>query len=92
MLTDDTARVEVFAPVESDLVSTVCDFQIIVSGVHCTSDEVVVRKYELLEAIRLFQAPNDIGSCTPEEMIPKKHSDGTETQRSVIATYWPSHS
>lgn len=64
-----TSRIKILAPMKHNLVSIVCNFQIIVTRIHCTSDEEIVPNDDLLDTLLLLIGADDVGGGGPEEVI-----------------------
>ena len=71
----NTTGVEVLGSAEDDLVSVGSDLEVVVSGVHCTAHEVVIRDDRLMGTFYLFSGTDDVGSRRPEEMIAEEHAN-----------------
>lgn len=64
-----TSRIKILAPMKNNLVSVVCNFQIIVTRIHRTSDEEIVSNDDLLDTLLLLIGADDVGGGGPEEVI-----------------------
>lgn len=64
-----TSRIKILAPMKHNLVSVVCNFQIIVTRIHRTSDEEIVPNDDLLDTLLLLIGADDVGGGGPEKVI-----------------------
>lgn len=64
-----TSRIKILAPMKHNLISVVCNFQIIVTRIHRTSDEEIVSNDDLLDTLLLLIGADDVGGGGPEEVI-----------------------